>query len=87
MDQAMSDFMAGVCGMDASEGRCEHSVAQQLSTMPVWLYKDGKPTEPLPADPWVFPSGDMNFYSQPAHSARLKDPTCGQMVLNRLFLL
>ena len=79
MDQAMSDFMAGVCGMDAGEGRCEHSVAQQLSTMPVWLYKDGKPTEPLPADPWVFPSGDMNFYSQPAHSARLKDPTCGQM--------
>ena len=33
--------MLAVCGDDAINGKCEHSVAQQLSTMPSWLYVDG----------------------------------------------
>ena len=55
-DQVMSDFMAAVCGPGAVDGRCEHSVAQQLSTMPAWLYKNAYPIPKgaLPTDPWQF---------------------------------
>ena len=30
--------MLAVCGEGAASGSCEHSVAQQISTMPSWLY-------------------------------------------------
>ena len=30
MDGVMADFMAAVCGLDAKEGKCEHSVSQQV---------------------------------------------------------
>ena len=50
-DQVISDFYIAVCGPDAAAGKCTHSVVQQLSTMPAWMYTGGY-SKPLPADPW-----------------------------------
>ena len=57
-DGIVRDFMAAVCGDDAVSGNCanERSVAQQLSTMPDWLYKDAYPVPPgiINDDPWEY---------------------------------
>ena len=37
----MRDFMHAVCGPNAESGECTHSVVQQISTMPTWLFVDG----------------------------------------------
>lgn len=50
-DEIMADFQHAVCGPDAARGVCKHSVVQQLSTMPAWMYKGGY-SKPLPANPW-----------------------------------
>eukprot|EP01051_Picozoa_sp_SAG22_P013848 SAG22_NODE_1605_length_4014_cov_1.785696_2_plen_292_part_00 len=71
--------MTAVCGLNAAEGMCEHSVSQQLSTMPLWIYRNATQTEPMPPDPWHFPSGQMGYYNQPSTGAQLVDPTCGEM--------
>ena len=68
--------MAAVCGPRAPlNGTCTHSVAQQLSTMPAWLYKDAHPT--VPADPWRYGSHDFNAYNWD-HSD-LVDASCADM--------
>ena len=55
-DAVVSDFMLAVCGPDAVRGECQHSVAQQLSTMPAWLFKSAYPIPKgvLPNDPWQY---------------------------------
>ena len=47
-----------VSGPDAANGACEHSVAQQLSTKPDWLYEDAYPVPngTIPEDPWQYNS-------------------------------
>eukprot|EP01052_Picozoa_sp_SAG31_P051864 SAG31_NODE_12522_length_935_cov_1.325359_1_plen_265_part_01 len=76
-------------GPEASSGACKHSVAQQLSTMPSWLYKGGYPASRLDEDPWAYCGGlgdncklgqrtgsNYKFYEQ---GSVLVDETCGQM--------
>jgi hypothetical protein len=62
-DGIMRDFMAAVCGPNAEDGQCKHSVVQQLSTMPSWLYEDGAcqhgATSCLPLNPWNTPVSMM----------------------------
>lgn len=56
-DQIVSDFMLAVCGPGASLNfSCSHSVAQQLSTMPSWMYKGAYPLPAgtVPQDPWQY---------------------------------
>jgi len=56
-DQIVSDFMLAVCGPGASLNfSCSHSVAQQLSTMPSWMYKGAWPLPDgtVPQDPWQY---------------------------------
>ena len=56
-DQIVSDFMLAVCGPGASLNfSCSHSVAQQLSTMPSWIYKGAYPLPAgtVPQDPWQY---------------------------------
>jgi len=56
-DQIVSDFMLAVCGPGASLNfSCSHSVAQQLSTMPSWMYKGARPLPDgtVPQDPWQY---------------------------------
>ena len=48
MDGIMSDFMTAVCGQRAVDGECGHSVAQQLSTMPAWMYEGGTNYSDIP---------------------------------------
>lgn len=50
-DKVIADFYGAVCGPDAAAGKCTHSVVQQLSTMPAWMYNGGY-NRPLPAYPW-----------------------------------
>lgn len=52
MDAIMSDFMTAVCGLKAADGHCDHSVSQQLSTMPGWMYVGGTNLSDVPEDPW-----------------------------------
>jgi hypothetical protein len=89
-DGIMRDFMSAVCGADAVHGSCTHSVAQQLSTMPDWLYKDAFPIPngTIPPDPWQYNSfcgyDGINVngtwkdqcYSG---SSTLNDETCGEL--------
>jgi hypothetical protein len=55
-DGIVRDFMEGVCGEEAITGVCEHSVAQQLSTMPDWIYQGAYPVPAgvINPDPWKF---------------------------------
>jgi hypothetical protein len=75
-DGIMRDFMAAVCGPDAATGACTHSVAQQLSTMPDWLYVDGYPVPPgvINPDPWEF-----NKFEGYDRGSALIDETCADM--------
>ena len=75
-DQIVSDFMLAVCGPGAAMGSCEHSVAQQLSTMPSWLYKGGYPIPAgvIPDDPWQFKK-----FSAYNIGTELVDETCVDM--------
>lgn len=82
-DAVMRDFMAAVCGPDAAVGVCKHSVAQQLSTMPAWMYVEGlEPPDILPEDPWDTPTGPR-FPWRPfgvyESGVELVDKTCGEM--------
>eukprot|EP00729_Bicosta_minor_P014046 gene14046-32181_t len=70
----MKDFMEAVCGPDAAKGACTHSVVQQLSTMPEYMYVGGD-AKPLPAYPW---NTTDPFDAYKAGNA-LVDPTCKQM--------
>ena len=45
---------SAVCGPDAVRGKCTHSVVQQLSTMPSWLYVNGLNPKALNPDPWEY---------------------------------
>lgn len=73
MDMITADFMAAVCGANAVQGGCKHSVYQQLSTMPSWLYKLGFPAAELDPDPWKWAGGNYKFYEQ---GEFLHDETC-----------
>lgn len=73
-DEVMKDFQSAVCGPLASEGKCTHSVVQQLSTMPSWMYIGGD-DEPLPTYPW----NTTNPFNAYAAGNALVDKTCGQM--------
>jgi hypothetical protein len=73
-DGVMKDFMEAVCGPDAAKGTCTHSVVQQLSTMPEYMYVGGD-TKPLPTYPW---NTTDPFDAYKAGNA-LVDPTCKQM--------
>ena len=68
-DAIMRDFMHAVCGPNAESGECTHSVVQQLSTMPSWLFKDAfcpNASEAcLPENPWNTPV-PYGVYSQTA---------------------
>ena len=39
---------SAVCGPDAVRGKCTHSVVQQLSTMPAWMYEGGTNYSDIP---------------------------------------
>lgn len=81
-DNVMRDFYTAVCGPDAAKGVCKKSVAQQLSTMPAWMYIDGADINEFPADPWQFPSGKFNSYVKTRSGGtanQLRDPTCKEM--------
>ena len=67
--------MTAVCGPHAAQGACEHSVAQQLSTMPAWMYKRGLPLKDVPTNPWVPTHGHKDY----AQGGELVDPSCEQM--------
>ena len=73
-DGVMKDFMEAVCGPNAAKGTCTHSVVQQLSTMPEYMYIGGD-AKPLPAYPW---NTTDPFDAYKAGNA-LVDPTCKQM--------
>ena len=73
-DGVVKDFMEAVCGPDAANGTCTHSVVQQLSTMPEYMYVGGD-AKPLPAYPW---NTTDPFDAYKAGHA-LVDPTCKQM--------
>ena len=77
-DAVVRDFMLAVCGPSAvKNGTCAHSVAQQLSTMPDWMYKGAYPLpadHQPPADPWQYKGfEDYNFGTE------LVDATCAPM--------
>jgi len=72
-DPILADFMLAVCGEDAAHGKCNHSVAQQISTMPSWMYVGGADPASLPADPW---DSRMNGYNG---GTVLKNETCSEM--------
>jgi hypothetical protein len=72
-DPILADFMSAVCGDGAATGHCDHSVAQQLSTMPSWLYIGGADPSTLPADPW---DARMSGYNQ---GTKLKNESCTEM--------
>ena len=61
---------------EAVHGVCEHSVAQQLSTMPAWLYKGAYPLPPgtLNPDPWEFNA--FNGYNR---GSQLVNESCVEM--------
>ena len=73
-DPILADFMSAVCGEGAATGHCEHSVAQQLSTMPSWLYVGGEDPKDLPADPW-----DMRMSPYGSQGTALKNESCVDM--------
>lgn len=74
-DAIMRDFMAAVCGPDAVNGKCKHSVVQQLSTMPSWLYVAGTdPKTGINQNPWEY-----NGFSDYNHGTKLKDESCKPM--------
>ena len=88
-DAIMKDFMVAVCGPDAAKGTCRHSVAQQLSTMPSWLYVGGFRADKLDKDPWAYCGGagdnctageetgsNYKFYEE---GSALVDETCESM--------
>jgi hypothetical protein len=79
LDGVISDFMRAVCGANATAGACKLSVAQQLSTMPSWLYVGGYcpsgNTSCLPSNPWET-RDPYNSYNQ---GHKLHDPSCQQM--------
>ena len=66
--------MAAVCGPDAVHGKCTHSVVQQLSTMPSWLYVDGTDPKTINPDPWQY-----NGFEDYNHGTKLKDESCKPM--------
>ena len=72
----MSDFMVAVCGEAAADGKCKHSVSQQLSTMPSWIYHNGTNLSTVPDDPWQYPSGSLGYY---AAGQLLIDQSCKEM--------
>jgi len=72
-DPILADFMLAVCGEDAVHGKCNHSVAQQISTMPSWMYVGGADPASVPADPW---DSRMSGYNS---GTVLKDETCSEM--------
>lgn len=77
-DGVVRDFMAAVCGPSAVlNSSCTHSVAQQLSTMPAWLYKGQypRPAGSVPADAWEYNSFDAYSWN----AAELVDETCEEM--------
>ena len=74
MDQVMADFQSAVCGSAAASGKCEHSVVQQLSTMPAWMYVNGY-KQPLPANPW----NTTNPFDAYGAGNKLVDSSCAQM--------
>ena len=73
-DGVMKDFMEAVCGPDAAKGACTHSVVQQLSTMPEYMYVGGD-ANPLPAYPW----NTTDPFDEYKAGNALVDPTCKQM--------
>jgi hypothetical protein len=73
-DQVMADFYGAVCGPDAAAGQCTHSVIQQLSTMPAWMYNGGY-NKPLPADPW----NTTDPFDAYGAGGSYVDKTCGQV--------
>ena len=76
-DGVVRDFMSAVCGPRAPlNASCTHSVAQQLSTMPAWLYKGQYPRD-VPADPWEYGSNAFKAYSW--DSAELVNESCVDM--------
>ncbi len=70
-DGIMRDFMEAVCGEDAVKGKCKFSVAQQLSTMPSWLYVNGTDPATINEDPWRY-----NGFDDYNKGTELKDETC-----------
>ena len=71
--------MAAVCGPRAVNGECKHSVVQQLSTIPEWMYEggwcsDGSPSC-LPENGW----NTTNPFSMYLAGGALVDKTCQQM--------
>eukprot|EP01045_Picozoa_sp_COSAG04_P034109 COSAG04_NODE_7331_length_1146_cov_1.227316_1_plen_146_part_00 len=77
-DAIMRDFMAAVCGPDAVNGKCKHSVVQQLSTMPSWLYVDGTDPKTINPDPWQY-----NGFADYNHGTKLKDESCKPMAVRQ----
>lgn len=75
-DPVLADFMGAVCGPDAALGTCEHSVAQQISTMPSWMYVGGDNVSSLPANPWVYAKDQFDIYSK---GSALVDESCVAM--------
>jgi hypothetical protein len=71
-DAITGDFMTAVCGPNAAKGECKHSVAQQLSTMPAWLYIDGYKLKNIAADPWQYLNTDQVGNSQIIHEFKYK---------------
>ena len=89
-DAIMRDFMAAVCGPDAASGKCKHSVIQQLSTMPSWLYVNGSDPDLVPPDPWQYHVTDCVTAKMPYadrcpgfgaynNGTALKDESCKPM--------
>ena len=77
-DGIVRDFMAAVCGPGAELGGCGTglSVVQQLSTLPVWMFKDANvDIRDFPDDPWNT-TAPFDAYSK---GGVLADPSCGQM--------
>lgn len=76
-DGIVKDFYSAVCGEGAMEGDCTHSAAQQLSTIPSWMFEGGG-SDPagLPADPWEFVSGYFGYYNR---GQILRDHTCKEL--------
>jgi hypothetical protein len=74
-DAIMRDFMSAVCGPDAVSGKCDHSVVQQLSTMPSWLYVGGTdPKTGINQNMWEY-----NGFADYNHGTALKDESCKPM--------
>ena len=83
-DAIMADFMSAVCGPDAASGKCKHSVVQQLSTMPSWLYVNGTdPKTGISQDPWeykvVHPTDSYFGFTDYNKGTKLKDESCKPM--------